>query len=682
MIPAPLRLVLYLLVVDGVVALYLAEYVAGRGLAAVGALLALSWWGAAWARQSGVRLGVDRVVVPAAAAASVADVLFLADTLLDGLVRLLLFLVLYKLFTLATLRDSRTVAFLAFFMLVAASASAFGVGFFFVFVAFVVLGTWVILLQHLLLESEAGRDRTVVGAERWSWRRGSLLGLALGASLGVILVTAVLFFVLPRVGLAALPLRARFGQLISGFSDHVELGAYGSIVLSETAVMRVHVPEGLEPRDLPDLRWRGIVLDQFDGRAWRVSHPRRTRLYEPTRGTLVLGLPRGAGRVLRQEIYLEPIGTEVLFAAARVLHLGVRTPSVTVDDMGSLSAPPSGGRLFYTVESQLDGPVEPDASPRTGAEAYERFTQLPPLPERIPALARELAAGSRSAEETAVRLTGHLAREFSYTLDLRRVSDLEPLEEFLFVSRAGHCEYFAAALAVMLRSLGIPARVVNGFQRGEWNPYGRYYLVRLRDAHSWVEAYVRGRGWISFDPTPRAALEATAWEPPGVTFLYLDALRLRWHRYVINWSFRDQVSAVVAFRKQTGSWGPWIAEWRRSVVWPQVALAGVVVAVVVLTLGAWWRPRPASGAGPARGLPRFYARALRAAARRGLRPAPGETAREFGARVARLGPAWSGTFARVTVAYERARFGGAHLAPAEVAELDARVSALRRSPAA
>ena len=79
--------------------------------------------------------------------------------------------------------------------------------------------------------------------------------------------------------------------------------------------------------------------------------------------------------------------------------------------------------------------------------------------------------------------------------------------------RSGNCEYFAAAMAVMLRSIGVPARVAAGFQQGEWNPYGRYFMVRLSDAHAWVEVYLDGRGWVAFDPSPRA--EAMAEEIPG-----------------------------------------------------------------------------------------------------------------------------------------------------------------------
>src|SRR6185295_5058621 len=128
---------------------------------------------------------------------------------------------------------------------------------------------------------------------------------------------------------------------------------------------------------------------------------------------------------------------------------------------------------------------------------------------------------------------------YRYSLALKRQTSRPPLEEFLFVRRSGNCEYFAAAMAVMLRSEGIPSRVVAGFQQGEWNPYGRYFMVRLSDAHSWVEAYIDGRGWVAFDPSPR-----------GEVALSLAAARMRWYRYVINWSLGDQVHLAASVHRQ------------------------------------------------------------------------------------------------------------------------------------
>ena len=112
-------------------------------------------------------------------------------------------------------------------------------------------------------------------------------------------------------------------------------------------------------------------------------------------------------------------------------------------------------------------------------------------------------------------------------------------------------------MAVMLRSLGVPARVVNGFQRGEWNPYGQYYIVRYYDAHSWVEAYLPDAGWVTFDPTPRATVDVLAGRTPA--FLYLDSLRLQWHRYVVNWTLRDQIRAVQSMQLRLARLRGWSA---------------------------------------------------------------------------------------------------------------------------
>ncbi|HLE44047.1 MAG TPA: transglutaminaseTgpA domain-containing protein, partial [Methylomirabilota bacterium] len=561
--PALLRLALYLLVADGLAALYLGDLLASPTAGLVGLALAGSVGADRLRARLRPRPFLGRLLMPLVAAASALDILVLAASVLDGLVRLLLFLVVYKLWTVRTVRETRTVGFLAFFMLVAASASAFGVGFLFVFVAFVVLATWVTLYQQMLLEAEPGPDRVVVapdGPAEWGW---PLFGLAVAAALAAIVITAVLFFVIPRIGLAALPFRARVGPMVTGFSDRVELGAYGEIETDSTVVMRIHVPQwpdaAPDPERLPDLRWRGVVLDAFDGRTWSIRQPRRIWPRRVIGGDVPISLPRGTGRILVHEVYLEPIGTDVIFVAPRPLRLRVRAGEVTLDDMGSIAVPSATARLHYVAASELDEGLggRPWARPAAPLDDEARYLQLPPLAPRVGALAREVAAGSRDAQEAARRLTAFLSRSYRYTLALERQTALDPVEEFLFVRRSGNCEYFAAALAVMLRSLGIPARVVNGFQRGEWNPYGRYFMVRLRDAHSWVEAYVERAGWVTLDPSPRGAVDAAG--AIGPVGLYLDALRMRWQRYVIDWSLRDQMEAALAVRRHASSGlGPWL----------------------------------------------------------------------------------------------------------------------------
>src|SRR4029450_6264376 len=349
------RLAAYLLVADGLVGLVLAGLLGPAGLVVVGLALLLSWW------QAGIRarihtraLGAGAGVVPAVA--STMDLLYLAETVLDGLVHMLLFLVLARLFTSDSVKDARTVAFLAFFMLVAASSAAFGVGFLFVFIAFLLLSTWLLLLQHILVESEPAPDRVVAGAAQWASPR-MLLGLAAAASIVTFLITPALFFVIPRVGLAALPFHGKIGSLVTGFSDRVELGAYGQIQTDATVAMRVHVPGEIPEEALPLLRWRGIVFDEFDGRAWSTSHTQRATLRRSLASDYRGGAYRGRGPLVTQEVFLEPIGTEVIFSAPRALRLEARAPATPVDDTGHVTLPITSARRHYRVESELEMPA-------------------------------------------------------------------------------------------------------------------------------------------------------------------------------------------------------------------------------------------------------------------------------------------------------------------------------------
>jgi protein-glutamine gamma-glutamyltransferase len=493
-----------------------------------------------------------------------------------------------------------------------------------------------------------------------------------------VVVTAALFLIIPRVGQAALPLGAQVSRMVSGFTERVQLGAFGEIETDPAVVMRVHLKSlstGAPPQQLPSLRWRGIAFDHFDGQTWTVS-----------RSTLTLTLRREqpvpfpihkyyGGPILTQEIDLEPIDSRMVFGAPRMLSFQGRSDFVTVDDLGNVGVSTASARAHYTVESEpeVGDPRHADIAdarhphdPRWQA----RYTQLPPLSPRIGALAREVTTGSSDAWEAAQRLSAWLGRELTYTRALERPAGTDPIEDFLFVRRAGNCEYFAAALAVMLRSLQIPARVVNGFQRGEWNPYGGYFMVRLRDAHSWVEVYVDGAGWVTIDPSPRVAAEVAAAAPPAM--LWLDSLRISWYRHVVSFSLHDQLAVVESVRRGTWGWGAttlspsaWSAGSR---AW---AVGGGVVLVVLVAL--WLAARRGPSA-PGAVVPAFYTRALRMLARRGLAPGPGETAREFAGRAPAA--AWAAPLAHLTGVYERVRFGGAVLTPAESADVDTALGAL------
>ncbi len=189
----------------------------------------------------------------------------------------------------------------------------------------------------------------------------------------------------------------------------------------------------------------------------------------------------------------------------------------------------------------------------------ERYLQLPErFPERIKRLAIDITRGTRSTEETVKKIELFLKKgEYTYTLSLPEVEG-DPLESFLFKSKKGNCEYFASSLVLMLRSIGIPARIVGGYLGGEWNSIGKYFLVRQSSAHTWVEAYIPEKGWIRLDPTP-----PTLTPPIKVSHLslFIDHLRLRWYTYIIGYDIGKQISIAMKTMNtinRTLSWKPHI----------------------------------------------------------------------------------------------------------------------------
>ena len=174
----------------------------------------------------------------------------------------------------------------------------------------------------------------------------------------------------------------------------------------------------------------------------------------------------------------------------------------------------------------------------------QSYLALPPLDRRIPRLAEQITASASNNYDKALALENYLRTHFGYTLQLSRTVPHDPLANFLFERKQGHCEYFASSMAVMLRTLGIPSRVVNGFRTGEFNDLTSQYVVRASNAHSWVEAYFPDYGWMAFDPTPGASIPMrTGWNRVS---LYVDAMASFWREWVVNYDAGHQQSLAVS----------------------------------------------------------------------------------------------------------------------------------------
>jgi hypothetical protein len=305
------------------------------------------------------------------------------------------------------------------------------------------------------------------------------------------------------------------------------------------------------------------------------------------------------------------------------------------------------------------------------------------LDPRIPELARRITAQADNSYDKALVMESYLRRNFGYTLNLAGKPGADPLAQFLFVTKAGHCEYFASAMAVMLRTLGIPSREVNGFLPGEFNDVAGDYIVRASDAHSWVEAYFPGSGWITFDPTPSANPAA-----PGLFSrlnLYLDWMQLSWNEWVVNYDFAHQLQLARNVRQNSSDYSAslraWfrrmqergmsaLTEWQKGHAALRLAFPAALVFLLIAlrfnwipTLFRWLNlalqmRRPAERRDNPQLASRLYLEMLRVLEKRGYARAETQTAREFAATLA-LQPGLGAAVSEFTTLYTEARFGGA-----------------------
>lgn len=302
-----------------------------------------------------------------------------------------------------------------------------------------------------------------------------------------------------------------------------------------------------------------------------------------------------------------------------------------------------------------------------------RCTELPETLQnsRLKGLAQDWAGDAETTFSKAMAIEQRLKTTYGYSLTPRATGNY--IESFLFDVREGHCEYFATSMAVLLRNLGIPARVVNGFVSSEWNALSGMFTVRNKDAHSWVEVWLGDDyGWMTFDPTPPSGVSRRGERSALLTALsrLSDALRMRWYRYVIDYSAADQEHVLetltvwrmrlLEFLRQTNIRGITSKDAKTiehqtlgdTVEWPLIlgagALAGGVAGWLIFRLVRRRRHRRLSPVA-------FYDRLLREVARQGFVMLPGETPQEFAARVVAERPEWA-DLQPLTDEYYAARF--------------------------
>ena len=452
------------------------------------------------------------------------------------------------------------------------------------------------------------------------------------------------FVIMPRLSLGlrgGLAFGALRGMGQAGLGEQLDLSTGGPIEPNPEVALRIEPSPGTHSAANP--QWatgiellRGITLESVHGLRWEPSdftppirpYPAQTKwvrqadfLYTPSpHGILVL--PTGVARWDPPELQVfRAPGTSLRWRFPRA-----RTVPVTV---------------YWSP--QVAGTPEPQLY----HQRLANLTRLEPEHEAARRASFRFAPGILPTPQLVLALETGL-RGFAYTLDNPSGKAPNPLQDFLERSQAGHCEYFASAMALMLRARGIPARVVNGYRLGPWIPEGGYFRVSQNEAHSWVEYWSEGR-WFTSDPTPTSSSLASAGASNmGVLGRWLDTLRFRWDRYVVRFSDQDQLGGLSWLQTQLQGW-----EWKWKAPPRQLSF---LLATLALAWTLWrtrhlWRPVP-EGPGRIRALAPLLARTRRTAP-----PLGGETARAWLLRLASLRPERHEALNRLAQAIDREAYG-------------------------
>ncbi len=538
-----------------------------------------------------------------------------------------------KLMELKTQRDLYIIVLLGLFLIITQFVYDQGMG----LAAY--LGVVVIGFTMVLVETN---HATAPADPLYSWRKALVL---LAQAMPIMLVMFLLF---PRLSgpLWNLGLDERAG--ITGLSDTISPGSVSRLSRSRAVAFRVDFEGDAPP---PEKRyWRGPVLWNTDGWNWTTAEftDLRPARYQPL------------GKAVSYEVMLEPSRQKWLFA----LDLPVDLPphAQVLPDYQILADEPIRRRLRYRQRSYPDyvtGELHPE----------ERWLGLR-LPDNITPRMRELVTGWRGqggsdAAVVTAALRHFNQEEFIYTLSPPLLGN-NPADQFLFETRRGFCEHFATSFTLLMRTAGIPARVVAGYQGGEFNPHGGYFVVRQSDAHAWSEVWLAGRGWVRVDPTAAVAPERIERsidvdelaEGAPVTFVLIDpgpiaalikqlwwgvdAVNTTWHRWILGYSDKRQVEMLTMlgldFLKGT------------SLGVGMVAITALVV--VLITLGILRQSRAAHDP-----VLRLYQTFCRKLARRGLMRRPYEGPRDYASRIMRQRPDLCDSVQRIVRLYIGLRYG-------------------------
>jgi hypothetical protein len=662
-------------------------------------------WGSRWTLFHLPRTVWNGGVV-VACLVTVMDFLWGTHNALQASLYVLVFLMANKLLTLVRLKDVPQLFVIGFLEFLAAAVLTVDLWYAVAFVIYLLTAIWALLLYHLSCEAVQNMrvaDEARLGympvplTARFFWTTNAI-------AISALLVASSIFLVMPRTGFGFFQQAHGTPIRTSGFSEKVDLGVIGAVKQDPTLVMRVQFPE-LDGEPAERVYLRGASFDHYTGQSWTNTSTRRRLVAKTDDGLFELGprptLDQNALRVT-QDILLEALDMSVLFGLPFVHEIRGPFGSLETDGMGTLWLPHAVPRqLQYTVTSIHASLANEDRRRELSAypvDLKSRFLQLPSIDPKVAELAHAVTRDVGTPYGMTIAIKQHLLSSYTYSLDVGSILSASPLEEFLFSRKTGYCEHYATAMVILLRTVGIPARLVTGFLPGEWNDFGHYYAVRQQDAHAWVEVWFPRSGWVTFDPTPSVMEQVSSPLLKQVGEL-IDSIRLKWDRFVIHYSFYDQITVAQGLRNQGEALRAllsnlitraksWVARGQDAGAVPRSetpwrALGPVFLCLAcVAFIGMYLRRQRSKAALLNSDLEsvRLYQQMLAVLAARGMKKPSAATPLEFSVCVCRECQAVGPLVQELTTLYYRGRFGHESLSHEELQQAEQLLTQLASVP--
>lgn len=527
------------------------------------------------------------------------------------------FLQINKLFNRKSQTDYDHILVLSLIHLIVSSILFSNIEYAVLFIFYVIITPWHLMLGQIRREVEAKylekndaesiyNFKRVLKSKRLISKK-LLAGTAI-LSLPIYLLTAVFFLTFPRIGFGILAGQSSLSRHSVGFSDIIMLGDLVPLADNPLAVARVKFEDERPGKQLlKSIHWRATAYDRYDGAQWL-----RTLSFGSTlrvRDTMYIiadddeKYPDINRNYHAMTITLQPIYPKVLLIPQETpyIEMTYRQPIRVIRKRLSWGpsrevrySDPFDTGISYKVFMSRDFQIKDFSSPfqfpeHLAEKNMKNYLQAPKLSDRFIQLSKEFENKYHDSMSRALAIEKWLATSFDYTRSkYKKVTEGQsPVDAFLFDWKQGNCEYFSTSMVLLLRAGGIPARNVAGFLGGQWNSIGNYLIVREGDAHSWVEAYIPGRGWIIFDPTPASSSPDFVTNPVLSTLLqFVDILSLAWQKHVIAYDLSRQSKFMKAGYTKYMQWRSSMSGLEKEVTYgfekPQKRLL-----IVLIMLIAW-----------------------------------------------------------------------------------------------